>query len=105
MGHQRLGKLPAHRLLPEIVRYLVTGGTPTADLVGEVTNFGQTALTVALKDSVFIDALWLLVRIPQAAGSSDFLAGLTELGLPVAAPSSGSTEFLNSGFWFGIRRA
>lgn len=32
MGHQRLGKLPAHRLLPEIVRYLVAGGTPTEDL-------------------------------------------------------------------------
>ena len=37
MGHQRLGKLPAHRLLPEIIRYLVTGGTPTKDLVDQVT--------------------------------------------------------------------
>jgi hypothetical protein len=44
MGHQLLGKLPAHRLLPEIVRYLVEGGTPTEDLVDEVTAFGQKAL-------------------------------------------------------------
>jgi hypothetical protein len=33
MGHQRLGKLPTHRYLPDIVRYLVTGGAPTAPLV------------------------------------------------------------------------
>ena len=57
MGHQRLGKLPAHRLLPEIVRYLVTGGTPTADLVDQVTEVGRDALKLALKDPVFIEAL------------------------------------------------
>lgn len=36
MGHQRLGKLPAHRLLPDIVKFLVDGGTPTDDLVDQV---------------------------------------------------------------------
>lgn len=65
MGYQRLGKLPAHRLLPEIVRYLVTGGTPTEDLVDQVTEVGREALKLALKDPVFIEALWLLVRMPQ----------------------------------------
>ena len=44
MGHQRLGKLPAYRLLPDIVRYLVTGGTPTEDLVDQVTEIGKDAL-------------------------------------------------------------
>ena len=88
MGHQRLGKLPAHRRLPEIVRYLVTGGTPTEDLVDQVTEVGRDALKFALKDPVFIEALWLLVRIPQAAGSRDFLQELRELGVPVAAPES-----------------
>lgn len=44
MGHQRLGKLPAHRLLPEIVRYLVLGGAPTKDLVDQVTEVGRDAL-------------------------------------------------------------
>ena len=84
MGHQRLGILPAYRLLPEIVRHLVMGGTPTDDLVDQVTQVGRDALKFALKDPVFNDALWLLVRIPQAAGSGDFLKGLQELGLPVA---------------------
>ena len=49
MGHQRLGKLSAYRLLPEIVRYFVTGGTPTADLVDQVTEVGRDALKLALK--------------------------------------------------------
>lgn len=83
MGHQRLGKLPAHRLLPEIVRYLVTGGTPTADLVDQVTQVGQDALKHALKDPVFVHALWLLARMPQAAASREFVAELKLLGVEV----------------------
>ena len=44
MGHQRLGKLPAHRLLPEIIRYLVAGGTPNQELVDQVTEICRDAL-------------------------------------------------------------
>jgi hypothetical protein len=88
MGHQRLGKLPAHRLLPQIVRYLVTGGTPTADLVDQVTEVGRDALKRALKDPVFIEALWLLIRLPQAVASKDFPAPLKDLGVTEAAPAS-----------------
>lgn len=81
MGHQRLGKLSAHRLLPEIVRYLVPGGTPTEDLVDQVTEVGRDALKLALKDPVFIEALWLLVRVLQATASKDFPARLRELAM------------------------
>ena len=88
MGHQRLGKLPAHRLLPEIIRYLVTGGTPTKDLVDQVTAVGRDALRLALKDPVFIEALWLLIRVPQAAASKDFQASLAELGMAGVTPTS-----------------
>lgn len=95
MGHQRLGKLPAHRLLPEIVRYLVKGGTPTEDLVHQVTEGGREALKSALKDPVFIEALWLLVRIPQAAASDNFTMSLKELGLVGEAPSSLSDVLVN----------
>lgn len=49
---------------------------------------GQHALKQALKDPVFIEALWLLVRTPQAAGSTDFVMGLRELGFPAVALSS-----------------
>lgn len=88
MGHQRLGKLPAYRLLPEIIRYLLDGGNPTADLVDQVTKVGQDALKLALKDPVFIEALWLLVRLPQAASSGAFADGMAELGLQGPAPKS-----------------
>ena len=47
MGHQRLGKLPAYRLLPEIIRYLVAGGTPTEDLVDQVTEICRDALKLS----------------------------------------------------------
>jgi hypothetical protein len=90
MGHQRLGKLPAHRLLPEIVRYLVLGGTPTKDLVDQVTEVGRDALKLALKDPVFIEALWLLIRLPQAAASENFSAALGEIGMAGVTPSSQS---------------
>lgn len=90
MGHQRLGKLPAYRLLPDIVKFLVDGGTPTDDLVDQVTEVGRDALKLALKDDVFIEALWLLVRMPQAVASDDFPASLGELGMADMAPTSQS---------------
>lgn len=88
MGHQRLGKLPAHRRLPEIVKFLLDGGTPTNDLVDQVTEVGRDALQCAVKDPVFIEALWLLAHMPQAAGSSSFAVGLEELGVKGGQPSS-----------------
>lgn len=93
MGHQRLGRLPAHRLLPEIVRFLVTGGTPTEDLVDQVTEIGRDALKLVLNDPVFIEALWLLIRIPQAASAKDFAVELRQLGVADVAPRS-FTEML-----------
>jgi hypothetical protein len=41
MGHQRLGKLPAYRRLPDIVKYLIDGGEATADLVQQITEFSR----------------------------------------------------------------
>jgi hypothetical protein len=81
MGHQRLGKLPAHSSLPEIIRFLVTGGTPMENLVDRITDFGKDALQEALKDPVFIRSLWLLVRIPQAMADKNATAALQAIGL------------------------
>ena len=88
MGHQLFGKLPAFQQLPEIVRYLVAGGTPTEDLVDDMTEFSHKALELASKDPVFTHALWLLIRVPQAAGSGEFLSALQALGLRVGANPS-----------------
>lgn len=88
MGHQRLGKLPAHRLLPEIVRYLLEGGTPTADLVDRVTDVGRDALKRAATDPVFVEALWLLVRLPAAASCGAYANELAALGFNHRPPES-----------------
>ena len=88
MGHHRLAGLPAHRLLPEIVRYLVAGGTPTEDLVDQVNEVGRDALNLALKDPVFIEALWLLIRMPQAAAAEDVSVAFGEIGLTGTLPKS-----------------
>lgn len=88
MGHQRLGKLPAYRLLPEIIQYLVSGGTPAAALVDQVTEFGGDALKAALKDKVFIEALWLLISLPQAAAAKDVPVALAAIGMKDADLSS-----------------
>lgn len=74
MGHQRLGKLPTHRYLPDIVRYLVSGGTPTETLVDQVTAVGQDALKRALRDPVFVEALWLLIKLPHQGISAQLSA-------------------------------
>lgn len=88
MGHQRLGKLPAYRLLPEIIRYLVDGGTPTVDIVDRITAFGQETLKSALKDDIFIESLWLLIRLPQAAASKNSTEALADLGIKSSSLSS-----------------
>jgi len=49
---------------------------------------GRDALKRALKDAVFIEALWLLIRTPQAAASKDFPANLNDLGMADMAPAS-----------------
>ena len=88
MGHQRLGKLPTHRYLPDIVRYLVTGGSPTEILVDQVTEVGRDAMKRALKDPVFVEALWLLIKLPQAAASKDFGPALLDIGMGMQPPGS-----------------
>jgi hypothetical protein len=83
MGHQRLGRLPATRNLPEIISLLLEGSDATDVLVDEVTRFCGQALLRALHDPAFIEALWLFVSVPQAAAAEDFRVALAELGLPV----------------------
>ena len=42
----------------------------------------------AANDPVFLEALWLLAHLPQAAGSADFATALADLGFPTRAPGS-----------------
>lgn len=83
MGHQRLGILPASRNLPEIVRLLLAGETSGDVLVQAITKECDDTLQRALKDPAFVEALWLLIRIPQAAKSDRFQEALRAIGVRV----------------------
>ncbi|WP_188481866.1 hypothetical protein [Marivita lacus] len=74
--------------MPEIIRYIVDGGIPTEAVADQITEFGREALKFALKDDVFIEALWLLIRLPQAAAAKDSPKSLGEIGIDGATPSS-----------------
>jgi hypothetical protein len=84
MGHQRLGKLPAHRLLPEIVRFLLAGNSPDAALVEHVHRLSRETLVLAMRDPVFVEAVWLLMCLPHVAASPRFEDGMAAVGVSVS---------------------
>lgn len=83
MGHQRLGKLPASKNLPEIIALLLGGNASGEVLVDAVTMACDDMLQRALKDPAFVEAVWLLVRIPEAAKAHDFGDALRAIGIRV----------------------
>ena len=83
MGHVRLGKLPASKKWREIVSCLTAADVPVADLANAVAGTSEKSLTAAAKDAAFIEALWLLLKIPEAAKATCFGHALRQLGLPV----------------------
>lgn len=83
MGHHRLAKLPASKKWKEIVRYLAEANIDVGQLADATAVAAEDSLSRSEKDPVFIEALWLLVRIPQAAREKEFAKALRRLGLPV----------------------
>lgn len=57
-------------------------------LVELVTEVSRDALERALRAPVFVEALWLLIRLPQAAASRDVGAALAEIGMGAQRPTS-----------------
>lgn len=83
MGHQRLGSLPASKKLPEIIHLLVDGTASTTELVDAITKATEAALSRAIKDQAFVEALWLLMKIPRAAQAGNISDALRAIGVPV----------------------
>lgn len=96
MGHQRLGKLPALRNLPAIVRLLIEGQAEEAELVEAISKACDETLRKALHDPAAIESLWLLIAIPQAASRTDFRDALAAAG--VVVPEAVSVEDIAAGF-------
>jgi hypothetical protein len=83
MGHVRLGRPPASKKWREIVDYLAEAEVSAAELADAVAGASEKSLARATKDPAFIEALWLLLKVPQAAKSERFVEALRELGVSV----------------------
>ena len=83
MGHHRLGRLPASKKWKEIVCYLAEADVEVGQMADATAVAAEDSLALWEKDPAFIEALWLLVKIPQAAREKEFAKALRRLGLMV----------------------
>lgn len=94
MGHQRLASLPASKNLPEIIGLLLARDVPTTELVNAITKACDAALLRGIEDPAFVEVLWLLVRLPQAAKVADFHEALQAIGISVPTTASSATDIV-----------
>ena len=63
--------------------YLAEADVSVAELADAVAGASEKSLARATKDPAFIEALWLLLKVPQAAKAERFAEALRELGVSV----------------------
>lgn len=85
MGHVRFGKPPTTRKWLEVVGLLSEGDVHVPYLAEAVERAADRSLADAVKDPAFVEALWLFLKVPQAARSEDFSGELRKLRLFVPA--------------------
>lgn len=83
MGHVRLGRIPTTRKWKEVVKLLGEADIEISRVAEAVEKACDRSLASAVKDPVFIEALWLFLKIPQAARVDDFASALGKLELDV----------------------
>lgn len=81
MGHVRLGKLPTSLKWQDVVAHLAKSEVDVAGLANAILKASEKALKLAASDDAFVEMCWLLIKIPQAAKSSDIAAALKEIGI------------------------
>lgn len=96
MGHVRLGNPPTTRKWREVVDLLNAGDVLVPDIADAVERACDRSLADAVKDPAFVEALWLFLKIPQAACSEDFAGELRKLRL--AVPDSPTVTDLLAAF-------
>ena len=84
MGHVRLGILPKSRKWGEVVALLTDGHASFEQIASLSAEASEKALSSLTKDPVFIEAFWMLCKIPQAARSDNFREALGNLGVHVS---------------------
>lgn len=103
MGHVRLGKLPASRKWRDIVALLGDDHPSIAHLAYAVEDAADRSFGAALNDPGFIEALWLMLKIPQAARSRAFVDELAKLGIRITGESTLAS--ILAGFDRAVERA
>ncbi len=103
MGHIRLGGMPTTRKWREVVALLNDNQHSIADLARAVEGAADLSLRQAVKDPGFIEALWLMLKLPAAAKSASFEAELARLG--IAVPPDPTVTDLLAGFDDALEKA
>jgi hypothetical protein len=75
MGHIRTGPLPTTRKWNRVVG-LIVGGAEAAQVATATVHAATRGLKRAADDPGVLEAVWLLIRLPLAARSPNFAAGL-----------------------------
>jgi hypothetical protein len=70
------------------VGYLAEADVSVADLADAVAGASEKSLARATKDPAFVEALWLLLKIPEAATGERFSEALRQLGVSVPEDAS-----------------
>ena len=83
MGHIRLGRMPTTRKWRQVVALLGEFEPSIADIAEAVEGASDRSLADAVKDPGFVEALWLMLKIPAAARSASFEEELAKLGITV----------------------
>jgi hypothetical protein len=102
MGHLRLAKPPASRKWREIVAYVTAGDVDVAQLANAISRAAEKSLRRAADDAAFVEACWLLTKIPEAAKSKDFSKALRDIG--ISAPDHPSVIDIIVGFDAAIEK-
>lgn len=83
MGHVLLGTLPRTRKWQQVVA-LIAGGAGTAQLASACILAAEKGFELAGKDHGVLEAVWLLMQLPLAARTDNFVESLRQCGLDVS---------------------
>lgn len=82
MGHERMGILPRTRTWQEVLA-LIDAGAEAWQVAKATLHAAERTLNLASEDLGLVEAVWLLMQLPEAAQADDFAAALRGCGLDV----------------------
>ncbi len=83
MGHIQLGRLPRTRKWTQVVG-LIAGGAGTIQVANATISAAESGLSFAAKDHGVIETIYLLIHLPLAARTGQFVEAIRQHGLDVS---------------------